>query len=81
MERKYIIVKKSAFTGEMLHYCEQSDFHTCRSSTNGKKVILSYLGSQPECFKGYRELSHDQALAEINSHRWNHKIKPWWKFW
>jgi len=67
-DRTYVILNVSDVTDEMLQNSMQK--RIIRTSIDGTKTVLKWVGDTPTCFDGMTTYNHSEILAELTKSTW-----------
>ena len=67
-DRTYVILNVSDVTDEMLQNSMQK--RIIRTSIDGTKTVLKWVGDTPACFDGITTYNHSEILTELSSSDW-----------
>tara|TARA_R100001510_G_C7656916_1_gene217648 strand:+ start:14135 stop:14356 length:222 start_codon:yes stop_codon:yes gene_type:complete len=67
-DRTYVILNVSDVTDEMLQNSIQK--RIIRTSIDGTKTVLKWVGSTPSCFEGMTTYNNSQILTELSGTDW-----------
>ena len=68
--RKYVILKLSDVTQEMIDNCMETSFDTLRVSKNGN-TILKWEGNKPTCLYGIKDYTYSKIKEKLKKAEWN----------
>lgn len=67
-DRTYVILNVSDVTDEMLQNSMQK--RIIRTSIDGTKTVLKWVGRKPYCFYNIKTYTHSQILSELSGPDW-----------